>query len=707
MMSDASKVDQKANRQYFPLERKCAFAFLAICVFLVITYGNSLHGEWLFDDYPNIVENDNIHVKELSLHGAQQAVVFQGRVSRPLAYLSFALNHRIAGLDVFGYHAANLAIHFIAALFLFLFAFQTLRLPSAGGATAERAFAVALLAAVLWAVSPVQVLAVSYIVQRMTSLAGMFFIMAMFFYLKARTGAAPWRKGVSFSLFLVSALAAFASKENTAVLPVTLFFYDLYLLQGATRENVAKGLKWIVMPVTVVVILSVLYVDFPAVAFGFTQRDFTMAERVLTEGRVLILYLSLLVYPMGQRLTLLHDVEVSRSLMHPWTTLPAIFLIMILLAYALWAARKRPLLSFCIIAFFINHAIEGSVIPLELVYEHRNYIPSMFFFLAAASFLIPALDLYSSRRSLQYLIAVGVTCFIVVEGYTVHLRNGILRYEKTFWMDNVMKAPNLSRTHSNLGKAFLQEGNYAAALNEYGQALRLARYGNLTQPAFDLCCLGNFYLNVLDDAERAIACYEAAIDHYGVMPEIYDGLAVALLRKGDLKHAHENSATALSLREGKASLHSNFALILLKEGDLDGAVIEADKALALNSSYVPPLAVLGEVWRRRGDYRKSAWYWELYVKREGGDISAQMALMEVYAGLEDEQGTADAINRFLRLKGKRRGDEIVAYLNRMGNLSAYVPKEETMKAIMRRHGVDFCSTRMLGGGGFRKGIISQ
>lgn len=686
MTNEDKQFDPKSHPRI--LRGRYIFAVLAISVLLGVTYGNSLYGEWHFDDYPNIVENAGIHLNEFSWHGIKQSFLFQERFSRPLSYLSFALNYRFGGLDVFGYHLVNLAIHLVTALFLFLFTFHTLRLPVHDKVTVQSAFPAALLATALWAVSPVQVLAVSYVVQRMTSLGGMFFIMAMFFYLKGRTSASLLQKRLSYGLFAVSALAAFGSKENTSVLPAVIFVYDLFLIQGVTRDNVRKSLKFAVISIVAVIILGVFYTDYSALAFGFTQRGFTAGERLLTEGRVMLFYLSLLIYPMGERLALLHDIEVSRSLIHPWTTAPALLLIFLSIAYALWNAKKRPLISFCIIAFFLNHGIEGSVIPLELIYEHRNYIPSMFFFIALAFSIVRMLTRFSYRKSLLYLMAAVVVCFLVVEGYTVSRRNEILKFEKTLWLDNVTKAPNLSRTHSNLGKVFLQEGNYDAALYEFNEALRIGRYGNLTQPAFDLCCLGNYYLAMEDDADKAIAFYEEAIRRYGVIPEIYDGMAVAMLQKGNLQRARENSREAVFLKKDRASYHNNLALILLKERDLAGAEEEANKALLLDVAYTPPLTILGEVYRLRGDYRNSARYWERYLTREERDINAWFALVEAYAKLDDKPRTVQAVSRLLCRAGSKDTGDIIGFMNRRGNLLAYVPKRETLETIIRMYGPD-------------------
>src|SRR5690606_32282116 len=121
--------------------------------------------------------------------------------------------------------------------------------------------------------------------------------------------------------------------------------------------------------------------------------------------RGLLLYVSLLLYPIPSRLMLLHGVDISRSIIDPWTTLGAIVAIILCLLFAAAKARKYPLLTFAILFFFLNHLVEGTVIPLELVFEHRNFIPSMFVFVPVAYGMARCLDYFSYRKGFQAFMA--------------------------------------------------------------------------------------------------------------------------------------------------------------------------------------------------------------------------------------------------------------------------------------------------------------
>lgn len=462
-------------KQPFSETAKYAFTFISLFIALIIIYGNSFHCDWHLDDFGNIVDNPNIELKAISLDAIKKT--FYGRnnelssVSRPLSYLSFALNYYIGGESVFGYHLVNFVIHYIASVFLFLLIYNTLRLPLLNENYGKTAYPIALLAAFFWATHPIQVSAVTYIVQRMTSMAALFYIMAMYFYVKARTTGGR-KKGIGLlALGGVAAIFSFASKENAAMLPVSLFLYDLFLIQGLSRPNIRRNLKIAIIPFLIILVISFYYVEMGSILDGYQYRPFTLLERLLTEPRVILFYISLLLYPASSRLTLLHDFEISGSLLTPWTTLPAILIISALIVIAIMISKKRPLIAYCILFFFINHLIEGSIIPLELVFEHRNYLPSTFFFVLLAVVSVFVLDYFSYKKSIQILAASAAILILSAHGHTTYIQNSIFKNDLTLWHDNVKKAAGLHRPHHNLGKAYLVAGLYDDGLNELHQAL--------------------------------------------------------------------------------------------------------------------------------------------------------------------------------------------------------------------------------------------
>jgi len=643
---------------HFPNLRKYAFFFISLLILLLAVYGNSFHGEWHFDDIPNIVENPNVHLKNLSLRGIYNAFHFRGDLLRPVSYLSLAINYYFGGLETFGYHLINFIIHYVTAIFLFLFIFNTLRLPLLKDRYGERAYAISMLATVFWAINPVQVLAVSYVVQRMASMAGMFYIAAMYFYLKGRTAEGIRNRAFFFLCCAVAMLLAFGSKETAAMLPVSLFIYDLFLIQGAERDTVRKNLKFAFIPFAVVIILANSYLDISSILDDYRVRSYTVGERLLTEPRVIIFYISLLIYPIHSRLTLLHDFDISKSLIEPWTTLPAILIIVFSVGYALTIARKRPLVSFCILFFFLNHLLEGSFIPVELIYEHRNYIPSMLFFVPVAIFILKMLDYFTYRKAIHGLLVFGIIFLIFVQGHTVYMRNEVLKTDMALWIDNILKYPGLSRPHNNLGINYSRQGLREAGMGEFIEALRLNNYENLTIEARTEINMGNFYLNEGQD-DLALEHYQKANLISPTNAQPHAGIAQINLRRGDTGRAYEYIRKALKINPYAVEYRELFSLILLKRGSNRNAAIEASKVLQQDFNRTFPRLILAEVQWQKRMYDRAILNLKDVVRMQPLYAQAYLFLIDIYDKKGDKDAMGKAVSSLMYLKGDKKLEEFV------------------------------------------------
>jgi Tfp pilus assembly protein PilF len=589
--------------------RKYTFTFIALFILLVIIYGNSFRGEWHFDDTDNIVHNDNAHLKSLSWPDIKQTFYFQGHFSRPVSRLSFGLNYYIGGLDVFGYHLINLIIHYVTAIFLFLFIYNTLKSPILKQRFERNSYPIALLSTLLWAINPVQVLAVSYIVQRMASMAGMFYIMAMYFYLKARTAHQSKSLFLFSLLTLLSTLLAIGSKQNAAMIPFSLFIYDIILIQGASMENILKNMKVMILLVVIIVVLTNLFINVSSILGGYDTRTVSLSERLLTEPRVVVFYIFLLIYPIGSHLTLLHDIQLSSSLLHPWTTLPAILTVLCFITYAISSARKRPLLSFCIIFFFLNHIIESSFIPLEIMYEHRNYIPSFTFFIPLAIFIMHVLAYFSRKKVVLWLTAFLIVFIFMAEGHTVFMRNEVLRSELTLWFDNVRKSPNVSLAHNNLGKAYQEYGLGPIAIREIYTASKLNNYQSEKTAALVEYNIGQFWLNKGRD-DQALIHFRKSLTICPGFADPLAGLAIITLKAGQINEAYRLIKMAeQSRRYESAETHEYLSIILFRSERIPEAMKEAQKALEIEPERTISLIVLAECHRTLGENGRALQYW--------------------------------------------------------------------------------------------------
>lgn len=671
----------------FPGARRYVFAFIALFILLLVIYANSFQGAFQFDDASNIVENNNIFLKTLNWSDVSKTFygIHGSKIDRPLAYLSFAFNYYIDGLNVFGYHIVNFIIHYLTSIFLFLFIYRTLNLPILRERHGPASYSIALLAAFFWATNPVQVTAVTYIVQRMASMAGLFYIMSMYFYLKGRTTNTHSNRLIYFGLTTLSALLSIGTKENAIMILVSIWIYDLLLIQGVTRANLIKNLKVIGPVLIILAVIGLWYTDITSILNGnaYKNRPFTLLERLLTEPRIIIFYITLLLYPISSRLMLLHDIEISTSLMTPWSTLPAIVLIILLVALAIYISRKRPLIAFSVLFFFLNHIIEGSFIPLELIYEHRNYIPSMFFFVPLAILMIKVIDYFSYKKAIQWTLVAMLIFLLAAQGHTVYLRNSLFAHPLLLMEDNVKKAPRLSRLHHNLGSAYWVLGHLGKACQYYSNAFSLNRHTNRSDASIVLYSLGMCHLYAKRECGKAMAFFQASIEANPAYWPPYKDFAICLIKKGNFKEAEIRIMAALLLWPNNADLHEALGFLLLKTGKYDQAIIEGRKAFALNPKQYSALNILGEAFRRKGNAQLATFYWEQLVEKYPDNLQGNLALIELYSLQNKKDRLSHTIGKLMIIKGSQTWAELINACLDDADPVAYSPDPSDLIGIIR------------------------
>ncbi|HHO47296.1 MAG TPA: hypothetical protein ENN06_02390, partial [Desulfobacteraceae bacterium] len=387
--------------------------FLAIIIaVLSAAYANSFQGVFAFDDFSNIVDNRFLAKPDFSPAALKNAATREGASHRWIPNLSFAANYALHGRDVAGYHLVNLAVHIATALSLYFLFLATLRSPALRGRITH-ASEIAFLAALLWAVHPVQTNGVTYIVQRMTSMCALFYISSLLLYVRARlAGTGSPSVFLCYALSLLLGGLALLSKENAASLPFMILAYEFFFLrEGNTAPDLRKIVAWSTGALLVLAAVSVAYLGqdlLSAIARGYEARDFTMGERLLTQPRVIFLYLGLLALPLPARLNLNHDVAVSHGFFSPPQTFFAVIGLAILAACVFFLYRRNRLLSFGLLWFLATLVIESSVIPLEMVYEHRLYLPSTMLFLSLTTLG------YQAGRSPGRLQAVRIALVLLI-----------------------------------------------------------------------------------------------------------------------------------------------------------------------------------------------------------------------------------------------------------------------------------------------------
>ena len=393
-------------------------AVLAMLAAVALAYAPGLSGDFMFDDITNIVRNPFLPITHLDAHELLRAAfsVRSGPLYRPISMLSFALNLYFFGPHPFSFKLVNVIIHLANALLLLWLTRRLLincrRRYGFDWSTGTLNWACVIIAAA-WALHPLNLTAVLYIVQRMTSLAALFTLAAMLAYMYGRERSLAGRRGwpLIWVLTPLFGLIGLFCKEDAALLPLYLLVIEWLLFGFRNREqHPSKSITMYYLAGLVVPgLVGVGYLLHQHFWTGYAGRDFTLPERVLTEFRVVLLYVKWTFFPDIRELALYHDdIRASTGLLHPLTTLWSLLGLIAMLALAFWQRRRRPLICLGILFFFAGQMMESTVLALELAFEHRNYLPDYGLILAFFSLLL--LPAGTGRRylrpSLRWTLAV-------------------------------------------------------------------------------------------------------------------------------------------------------------------------------------------------------------------------------------------------------------------------------------------------------------
>jgi hypothetical protein len=214
------------GRQRSPVMILTVLFLMAVFVFLA--YSNTLHSPFVFDDVHNIVDNPYVRVKHLSFESFSEAARKSPTSSRWLPNISLALNYYFGGMAVEGYHLVNITIHILCGIVLYYLTRATLSLlPQfrVKGNVEKIAF----FASLLWLLHPVQTNGVTYIVQRMTSLATLFVLLSLLAYVKGRKEEQPGRRNLLLLFSVISGICALFSKENAIMVVCCFSCSELFL----------------------------------------------------------------------------------------------------------------------------------------------------------------------------------------------------------------------------------------------------------------------------------------------------------------------------------------------------------------------------------------------------------------------------------------------------------------------------------------------
>lgn len=395
-----------------------ALPFLALVAMGLAVYWPGLSGGFLFDDYANLVFDPDWKITSLDPAQWRRALSYgiSSASGRPLAMLSFGINHYFTGMAPLPMKATNLAIHLFNGCLVYALCKSLFALTKTHRLGSLAAWAIA----AVWTVHPSQVSSVLYIVQRMELGAQCGVLLALLAYLKAR--AAQNEDRTAWPWLVLSALATIMGlgfKESAILAPGYALLIELTLLRfRSCNDRLSRGWAWTYTAAAIAAISVYFGLVVPHYSaegvYGF--RDFTLPQRLLTQLPVLAMYLGQSIWPLPDHLLFYYDqFPISTSLLSPPATAFSAALLAGLLLVAIAAARRQPLISLGIGWFFLSHALTSNVVPLELAFEHRNYLALLGVLLAAAPplarlgrFLSPGARRGLAGLSLSILAALGL-----------------------------------------------------------------------------------------------------------------------------------------------------------------------------------------------------------------------------------------------------------------------------------------------------------
>jgi tetratricopeptide (TPR) repeat protein len=567
--------------------RRTLIAFGAVLAFAWFCYQPAISGAFQLDDYVNLgglaeVE-DTASAIEFMFSG------IAGPTGRPLALASFALQAEQWTQGPSAFLRVNILIHLVNAALLAAFLYQ---LSIQRAVARYEAALVATAAASLWVLMPLLVTASLLIVQRMTTLSAMFMLLGLngYLYSRARIGIRPKQAlaGMSASLIAGTVLATLC-KESGLLLPALVLVLEETVLErpGSVRVRDWRIYAWtfLILPLVLLLVYLASWLDYPDHLVA--SRGFNAWERFMTEGRILWVYLAKAVVGIPGQLGIYQESQaVSRSLASPETILACVAWSGLFLASTVWR-RRYPLFSLAVLWYLVGHLIESTVVPLELYFEHRNYIPVIgpLFALASSLIMLPA------RGRIAGLLVAAIAIINAWFLYSFATLSGDPPFAARYW---AAKNPGSHRAVMTLAIYELEEEGPLAVVDTIESTISTyPGLGYMRIPQLDLLCQiapENDYREIVQQLERQLTTVDFRYAATKMLSDLYSTTS-------NTKCGGVDPATVISLAE---ALHTNLryandpvynqfyhkmlAVHARDQGDYDAAIDHLQQAIAHGQS---------------------------------------------------------------------------------------------------------------------------
>lgn len=630
-MAQVSRVSRRRNSKKSPItasgkvefkEEKAAAGWINWLPLIFVFFGgaayyNSLHAPFILDDRYHIVENGRIHQLwppwPYLLH-----------TSRPIIYLSLALNYAVGGLDPVGYHVFNIAVHIAAALILYGILRRTLLSSLLRQQFGASAIWLAGLTALIWLVHPIQTESVTYVVQRGESLMGLFYLLTLYCVVRGIESprSAWWYAGAVASCFL-----GVGCKGVILTAPLVVFLYDRAFFAGSWRDLVRRRWHLYAGLAATCLLFPLLLSQAPEEwkeSAGFEYAGATPLKYAMTQSAVLLHYLRLVFWP--DALCLDCGWPITRT---AGDVLPQLLIVGVLVAATIWALRRKPALGFLGAWFFIILIPTSSFMPIaDAEVDHRMYLS------LAAIVALTAIGLFWLMRrfgapSIAWL-AIGLIVPLLT-ALTVR-RNSDYASELTIWQDTVSKSPRMPRAQYDLAHSLEAENRIPEAILHYKKAIE-------DNPDY-VDALNNLghVLAVSGNVQDAVPYLQRAIALKPGLAEAHLNLGYALAQQGKVKDAIAQWEETIRIKPDLADAHNNLAIALALDGRTEAAVDHWEQALKVTPDSADIHNNLAYALSRLGRTRDAFLHYEQALRLKPDYVLAQDAFAKLLATLGPEAG---------------------------------------------------------------------
>jgi protein O-mannosyl-transferase len=619
---------------------------LIIAFVAILIYSNTISSPFEFDDRRAIIDNPVIRNFDFFVDPAALDInsIEKRKVDFPktryVGYLSFAVNYHLHGLDVTGYHIINILIHIINGLLVYWLVLLIVRTPFflENFGSGFNGSIIAFFSSLLFVCHPVQTQAVTYIVQRLASLATMFYLIAVALYIKSRLSASGSARHCFYAISLIAAIAAMFTKEISFTLPIVILMCEIFFFRWNNKTSFFHLIPFILL---LPIIPLILMWNFdPAASHGGIDNALNIAntrglsgtDYLLTQFRVIITYIRLLFFPVEQNLD--YDYPLYSSVL----SYPVIFsfsglcLISAMGIYLYLRSRYLSeisayfrLISFGVFWFFLALSVESSVIPIsDVIFEHRLYLPSIGFFIAFAASILAIRHKAAPRlRHAGEVITSFMIISILILSFAAYQRNNVWQTAISLWEDTAGKSPLKFRPHYQLGIAYLDANRIKDAIRELNIVLQTEDFTELHYNLGVALFKAGLY-------NEAIASYKRALFREPSDFNSRHNLAVTYLMVGQHNDAETEFKAAIQLQPEDIDAHTNMAILYENLGNITEAVKEYRFVMKRQPLIPDKISNLGVLFFNKGDFHAAIKKYQLALKLNPDLVQAHYNLALAY-----------------------------------------------------------------------------